>query len=367
MPELDVSLLTNKIVGAAFLLSILLGIVMRATHFCTLGAISDIALMGHWGRMRMWLVAIAVAILGTNLLGYMGFIDTSKSLYSGARLLWLSYLVGGVLFGMGMVFASGCGSKNLIRLGGGNLKSWVVFLAMGVASLATLHGVFALMRVASVDSIFIMLPVSQDLPSLLTNLFQNTQRAVWQLILACGFSGLFLIVGLWRGSLRDDWQRLSGGVIVGLVVVALWFLSGHLGYLSEDPNTLEEIFLATNSRRMEALSFVVPYGYTLDLLMRGSDVSQRVTLGIACLLGLPVGALIHAVVTRSFRWEGFRSVEDTALHLLGGVLMGVGGVMALGCTIGQGISGLSVLSVGAPIAVVAMVFGAFLGLHYQSR
>jgi hypothetical protein len=142
-------------------------------------------------------------------------------------------------------------------------------------------------------------------------------------------------------------------------------VSGRLGYVAEDPNTLEEVFLATNSKRMEAMSMVAPIGYLLDWLMFYSDTSKLLSLGIVSVLGVVVGAAVVALLERSFRWEGFGSVEDTANHLVGAVLMGVGGVTAMGCTIGQGLSGVSTLSLGSFLALVGIGAGAVAALRYQ--
>jgi uncharacterized membrane protein YedE/YeeE len=138
-----------------------------------------------------------------------------------------------------------------------------------------------------------------------------------------------------------------------------------LGHVAEDPNTLQEAFVATNSQRMESLSFVAPVAYTIDWLLFFSDKSKVLTIGIVSVLGVVFGSTAVAVTTRSFRWEGFASAEDTANHLVGAVLMGMGGVTALGCTVGQGLSGVSTLAIGSFIALAAILGGAVLALRYQ--
>ena len=160
-------------------------------------------------------------------------------------------------------------------------------------------------------------------------------------------------------------EVLLGGIGIGAVVAATWWVSGRLGYVPEDPNTLEPAFLATNSRRMESLSMVAPVAYTLDWLLFFSDQSKLLTLGIVSVVGLSVGACVMSLLERSFRWEGFGSVEDVANHLAGGALMGVGGVLAMGCTVGQGLSGISTLSIGSFIALGGIVVGAIGALRYQ--
>jgi uncharacterized membrane protein YedE/YeeE len=138
-----------------------------------------------------------------------------------------------------------------------------------------------------------------------------------------------------------------------------------LGFVAEHPDTLQEAFLATNSGRSEALSFVSPVAYTLDWLMFFSDKSKVITLGIASVIGVVLGSAITALASRTFRWEGFGGTEDVANHLVGGVLMGVGGVTAMGCTVGQGLSGISTLSFTSIVAVAAILAGAVLAFRYQ--
>ena len=155
------------------------------------------------------------------------------------------------------------------------------------------------------------------------------------------------------------------GALIGGLVAALWWVSGVLGHVAEHPETLEEVFLVTNSQRMESFTFVAPMAYTLDWFMFFSDKSKVLTLGIVACLGVVLGSAVMALATRTFRWEGFVSTEDTAWHLLGAVLMGVGGVTAMGCTIGQGLSGISTLSLGSFLSVAGVVLGAQAALKMQ--
>ena len=145
----------------------------------------------------------------------------------------------------------------------------------------------------------------------------------------------------------------------------MWWVSGRLGHLAEHPVTLEDVFLATNTQRMESLTFVAPIAYTVDWLILFSDTSKVLTIGIVTTVGVVLGSMAMALGTRSFRWEGFAGVEDTANHLVGAGLMGVGGVTAMGCTVGQGMSGVSTLALGSFIALAAIIAGAVAGLQWQ--
>lgn len=355
--------LTTKVLWAAFIVSMLFGAIAQRTHFCTMGAVSDIVNMGDWTRMRMWGMAVGVAMIGFYALAAFGLIDPGKTLYASNRFIWLSALVGGLMFGFGMVLASGCGSKTLVRIGGGNLKSVVVFVVMGVAAFATLKGVTAVLRVASVDRVAVDFATNAVLP--------NWLASATGLSLAIAGLTLALIIGLalvgWAAAGRDflTSDNLLAGLGLGAVITAMWWVSGHLGYVAEHPETLQEAFVATNSSRMEALSFVSPVAYTIDWFMFFSDKAKVLTIGIVSVFGVVAGSAIYALASRTFRWEGFRDAEDTANHLGGAVLMGVGGVCAMGCTVGQGLSGIATLSATSIVAVAAIITGAVAALKVQ--
>jgi uncharacterized protein len=363
MQESDIHSITTTLLAASFALSAAFGALAQRTHFCTMGAIADVVSMGDWTRMRMWVLAMAVAVVGFNGMVGLGWIEARHSIYAGPKLLWLSSLVGGLLFGFGMVLASGCGSKSLVRLGGGNLKALVVLVVLGLSAFATLRGLTAVVRVATVDTVAVQLPVGQDLPTLLaTPLGAPVPTVAWMLGLAAGLAMLAWVLRRPEGRTADVWL---GGAGIGGVVVAMWWLSGRVGHVLEHPATLEETFLATNSHRMEALSMVAPVGYALDWLLYFSDASKVLTMGIVSVGGVLAGSAVVARVTRTFRWEGFADPEDLANHLLGATLMGIGGVTALGCTVGQGLSGISTLSLGSMLALGGIITGGVAALRYQ--
>lgn len=361
--EADTAAIASMVVWGAFALALVFGAVANKTNFCTMGAVSDVVNMGDWNRMRMWLLAIAVAILGTTGLQLSGAIDVAKSIYTTPNVSWLSYILGGFLFGVGMTLASGCGSKTLIRIGGGNLKSFVVFLMLAISAYMTLKGLFGVFRATAIDPVAFSLPTRQDLPSLLARSLGTERKTM--LAAAAGILGAGMIAFVFSRREFRTFDNVLGGTVVGLIVVAGWYLSGYLGYLAEDPNSLEEKFFATNTGRMESMSFVSPLAYLLELLLLWSDKSRVMTFGIASALGVAAGSLVYAVATRSFRLEGFRDAQDLINHLVGGALMGFGGVLALGCTIGQGLTGISTLALGSFLAWFSIIAGAAVTMKIQ--
>ncbi|HEX5092227.1 MAG TPA: YeeE/YedE family protein, partial [Burkholderiales bacterium] len=264
----------------AFVLAFIFGAVGNKTNFCTMGAVSDWVNMGDTNRMRMWLLAIAVAMLGSSALALAGVIDLSKSIYQSPNFIWLSYLVGGFLFGVGMTLGSGCGSKTLIRIGGGNLKSLVVFVFLGIAAYMTLRGLFGAFRVGVLEKASITLAPGQDLGAL-ASAATGMAKGTWTGILAAAI-GLGLIAFVYSSrDFRSSFDYTLGGVVTGLVVVGGWVVSGVIGHMAEHPETLQEAFVATNTGRMESFSFVSPMAYTLEYLMFWTDTTKIITYGIA--------------------------------------------------------------------------------------
>jgi len=352
----DPAHLTTLVLWLGFGLAVLLGATLQRSHFCSMGAVADILSFGDSTRARAFGLALAVAIAGFGLLAFSGQIDRAGSFYTVPTLQWGSHLVGGLVFGAGMVLGSGCGARTLVRIGGGNLKSLVVFIVMGIAAQATLRGITAVARDRTVDRLALTLPTRQDLPSLLQ------LSPTGQVTLALGVAAVLGALMLWRAR----WKEVLPGALVGLLLVAQWWLSGHLGFLPEHPDTLEPTYLATASRAMEGYNFVSPAAYTLDWLTYFSDSNRVLSVGIVIALGLVAGAGLSAWQSGQFRWESFRNAADLGRHLLGAVLMGVGGVTALGCSFGQGLSGLSTLAVGSLISALAIIAGAWGVLRWEA-
>jgi uncharacterized membrane protein YedE/YeeE len=345
--ELDtdgIRLVGGLLLGAAF------GALVQARHFCIMGAVADLVLFGSARRLRVWLLAIATAVLGTQLLAAVELVPLGESGHLASRLAVGPAVLGGLLFGFGMVLAGGCASRTLVRAAAGSLKSWIVLLVMGLAALTAQLGLLAPAHGALRE--LTSLPLAGDAEA----------QALWRPLSALGLEpgparlvGAFLLAGalaafvLVDGRLRASRADLGTGTALGLLVVAGWLLTG---WLAADP---------FEPPAPASLSYVAPVGQSLLLLATGGASG---TFGPALVLGTLVGAAAAAPRAGGFRLEGFVSGADLARHLVGAALMGVGGTVAMGCTIGQGLSGISTLSVTSLVATLAIVAGAAWALRY---
>ena len=344
----------HKVALWGFLGAFLFGVVAHKTHFCTMGAISDWINMGSLRRLRAWLLAMAVALLVSQLLQAIGWIDLSASIYLSTNFGIGGYIVGGFLFGVGMTLGGGCGQRTLVRTGGGNLKSLVVLLVLGLTAYITLRGLLAGVRIEVFE------PLSIDLSEygLADQSLASVLVAVTGLASESVVKGLAVIIGLALliYTLKDKDFRTSGdtivsGLVVGLLVAGAWLVTGVVGNDDFDPV------------RLETLTFIAPVGNMLNYLMTWTG--STIGFGIAVVFGVLAGSLVYAVTSGNFRIETFSSRSDMLNHLYAGVLMGFGGVLSLGCTIGQGVGGFSTLALGSVVSIVFIVFGCALTIKMQ--
>lgn len=369
---------------ASFALAIVLGAAANKTNFCTMGAVSDWVNMGDLGRIRAWLLAIAVTMLGVVVFESMGLVDAGGSFppYRGAELIWAENILGGLLFGIGMTLASGCGNKTLIRIGGGNFKSIVVLLIIGVIAYymtnpfpdsdKTLFSVifYDWIRPLSISTIS-----GQDLGNLL-----NADNALMtRLVIGIALAVAILVFVFKSADFRSSRDNIAGGLIVGLVVLGGWYVSSNVQINVEDEmyslgTYYGEWDMVADSEdgkpamgaplSPQSFTFVNPMGQTFGYVKGGVDRAM-LTFGIMALLGVIVGSFLWSLVSKSLRFEWFASFKDFVTHVIGAVLMGFGGVLALGCTIGQGITGVSTLAVGSFLALFAIVFGSAITMKIQ--
>jgi uncharacterized protein len=361
--EADPSNLSRAVVFGGLAIGLVLGAVGQATRFCVRGAIADWMIFRGPARMAAWFLAIGTAAVALQLLISAGAFDPGRTLAWNERLLWASALGGGLLFGYGMVLSGGCPQRCLVKAGAGNLRAAVTLLVIAVAAAMTLRGLFAGPRVAVFDALAATLAGSQDLGAMLGRALALPAGALrWLLaVLLLGGAAAFA----WRVRAALDRGHWAGGIVFGLAVAAAFYLTGHVGFLAEHPETLEPAWLGTQSRRPEGLSFSAPMAHALDLLTLWSDKATVPTFGVMLALGVLLGSYVSARLRGEFRLENFHSPKDIGEHVAGGMLMGFGGVTALGCSIGNGLTGVAMLSSGALLATLGIAAGAWLALRRQ--
>lgn len=349
MNELNVT----TIVGlGGFIIGLVFGAVAQRTNFCTMGSISDLVLMGDGRRFRAWLLAIAVAIIGTQALYFAGSVDINKSIYLSANLGWLGAIIGGAMFGFGMTQTGGCASRTLVRLGGGNLKSLIVIVVLGIFAYTTLRGLLALPRL-QIETTNIDLAVrglhNQNLGEMMGAAI-GIPAALARAVAGAALALLFLVICFRDTSFRRSPENIAAGLVVGLCAIGGWVVTGILANDEFNPVQLASV------------TFVAPAGESLQYLM--TFTGSTINFGIAVIGGVIVGSFLMAMATGSFRVESFVDRQDLIRHLGGAMLMGAGGVMALGCTIGQGVTGMSTLSLGSLIAWLSILGGGYVGIKY---
>ncbi|MEN8207390.1 MAG: YeeE/YedE family protein [Pseudomonadota bacterium] len=367
-----------------FGIALIMGAVVNKTNFCTMGAVSDLVNIGDTGRFRAWLLAIAVAILGVTALETLGMVNLSGSFppYRAGQLLWAEHLLGGFLFGIGMTLASGCGNKCLVRIGGGNLKSIMVMIVIGVIAYFMLNPfpgsdktLFSLLFYDWIRPLSVNLGASQDLGYLIGGESAGTAR----MIVGGAIGGLLVWFIFKSADFRSSLDNIMGGAVVGLAILAAWYMTSNVTINADDEifslgDYYEEWDMLAESDEgkpvqgrplsPQSFTFINPMGQTVGFVGKGFE-KTLLTFGIMAFLGVVAGSLLWSLLSRSFRFEWFSSARDFVNHLVGAVLMGFGGTLALGCTIGQGITGLSTLAVGSFITFVAIVFGSALTMKMQ--
>lgn len=338
-----------------FIIAGIFGFVGNKTHFCSMGAISDVINMGSKGRLGAWFLAIGIAILGAQFLFLQGLVDLNASVYLSPNLYILSYILGGILFGIGMTLAAGCGQRNLIRLGGGNLKALVVILVLGVTAYMTMRGLLALVRLNWVYAVNADLTNQgindQSLVSyvgVLLNL-ENTAwlRKIGGFLIATGF----ITYAFKHKEFRTSFDNIFAGTVIGACVIAAWYVTGYIGQDDFDPVT------------PQGMAFIGPTGNAISYLM--TFTGAQINFGIAVALGMIAGSFLYAIMSSSFRIETFSNKSEMISYLIGAVLMGFGGVLSFGCTIGQGVTGMSTLAMGSILALISIIFGSALTMKVQ--
>lgn len=386
----------SSVFWATFGVAFIMGAVVNKTNFCTMGAISDLVNIGDTGRMRAWLFAMAVAMIGVTVFESNGLasMDSTIPPYRSFTFVWAEYILGGIMFGVGMTLGSGCGNKTLIRIGGGNLKSFIVLWVISVIAFYMLNPfpdsdqtlfsvLFEPWTRATVDAeitspLTVSLTTKQDLGSLLGP-FLSMDAATARLWIGAVLGALLVLFAIKSEDFRGSFDNILGGLVVGAAVLGIWYITASMVSIDADGESMSWTQYAstdnwdineddTDARPrdvgVQSLTFINPMGQTMRLVYRDFDTAY-LTVGLVALFGVILGSFFWALITRSFRFEWFVDARDFLTHVVGAALMGFGGVLALGCTIGQGITGISTLALGSFMAFASIVFGSAMTMKIQ--
>ncbi len=299
---------TSTLMGiCGFVAGLAFGMVTHRTNFCAMGAISDIVSFGEFGRLRAWLLAMAVAITGAQFLHGLGMIDLGESIYLSSSVNWFGEILGGIIFGFGMVLASGCPGRNLVRVGGGDLKALVVLLFVALFGYMALRGLTAPLRASIMSGTSYDLTASgvesEQLGAViagLTGLPESTARLGSAAVVVLAF----LAFCFGNAGFRRSAPNVAAGVCIGLLVVAGWWVTGVLGADDFDPAALVSI------------TFIAPVGEGLQYLL--TFTGATINFGIAVVGGAILGALLSSIVAGRFIVTAFYDKNDTLRHMIGG-------------------------------------------------
>ena len=339
------------LVFGGLVLGLLFGSFAQATAFCSSGAILDVVRKGNSNRLRAWGVALAVAVLVSQLLFVFGGVDLTKSIYLATPLNLAGPIGGGLVFGVGMMLGNGCVSRNLVRLGYGNIRSFVVVVLVGIAAYMTLRGIVAPLRLASESATRTDLGATAIPDLLASRLPLDAGTLRWIITIALAAALLFLCFA--SKSFRASPRNIIGGLSIGLLIAAGWYFTGVIAQDEFNPVP------------PASLTFVAPVGDAVEYLMIFTGTNAN--FGIAVVGGVIVGAFVTSLIRGKFEIEGFSNANDFFRQIIGAMMMGVGGVFAMGCTIGQGLTGLSTLSLGSALAAISIFVGGFIGASLLNR
>ncbi|SMX30926.1 YeeE/YedE family protein [Octadecabacter ascidiaceicola] len=334
---------TVAALGGAFG-GILLGLAARLGRFCTLGAIEDYAFGRSDVRLRMWVLAIGTAVFGTFACLAFGLVTPTSSFYLNQNVAPIATILGSLVFGYGMAMAGNCGFGALARLGGGDLRSFVIVVVMGMAAYATISGPVAWLRVAAFPP-----PAPALEPQGIAH-FTNgfTGLPVWVVGTAIGLG--LIALALSSASMRSDKRAMFWSAVVGMAVISAWVSTSWIAANGFDGTPVV------------SHTFSAPIGETMLYGMTASG--QTLSFGIGSVAGVWLGAFIGSLIKGHFRWEACEDPRELRRQIFGAAMMGAGAAVALGCSIGQGLSAFSLLAFSAPLAFASMFIGARIGLRH---
>ena len=340
----------NIVILAGLLIGLVYGAVGLLSGFCLMSSLRGWWAQGDSRLVRTYALAMGVAIAATQLLAVRQVVDLGKSIYLQPTFSAPLMFVGGVLFGYGMVLSNGCGSRALVLLGRGNLRSLVVVIVLGIAAEVTLKGLIAPGRIFLLQWTEITANVT-SLPALIAKL--GVSETFARSLAAPIVSAALIIFAFSHAPFQRAWGQIAAGIIVGLLVAAGWYATGYLGADDFNPTPVT------------SLTFVAPIADALQYAMLSTG--STLNFGIVTVIGVFAGSLVTALATQRFHWEGYSSPQHMLRSVSGAALMGVGGVAALGCSVGQGLTGLSTLALASFVAVAGIFFGTAIGLRGALR
>jgi uncharacterized membrane protein YedE/YeeE len=323
---------------------VLLGLAARLGRFCTLGAIEDLLYGGSDLRMRMWAIAIGTAVIGSFGLIGAGLLDAGQSFYLSIRWMPLASIIGGLMFGYGMALAGNCGYGAIARLGGGDLRSFVIVLVMGVSTYVTLSGPLAPIR----NFFFFQNEVTSETPPGLAHHAADLSGLPVHMI-GIVIGALILVAALSSAEMRREYKSVLWAVVVGLAIVSGWAGTNYVNV-----NGFDALPVVSHS-------FSAPVGESILWAMTGS--LRPVSFAVGSVAGIWIGAFIGSLIKGHFRWEACEDPRELRRQIVGAGIMGIGAVIAMGCTVGQGLTAFSVLSISAPVTFVSIFAGAAFGLR----
>jgi uncharacterized membrane protein YedE/YeeE len=340
----------NIVVVAGLVIGFLYGAVGLLSGFCLMSSLRGWWAQGDSRLIRSYALALGVAIAVTQLLAAGGTVDLGKSIYLQPSFSAPLMFFGGLLFGYGMVLSNGCGSRALVLLGRGNLRSFVVVVVLGIAAEMTLKGLLAPARIAVLQASQAA-PKIISLPALLS--ISGIGETFARTLAASVLSGALIIFAFAHTPFRRAWGQVAAGIAVGFLVAAGWYATGYLGADDFNPTPVT------------SLTFIAPIAEALQYVMLSTG--STLNFGIATVGGVFAGSLVTALLTGRFHWEGYQSPRHMLRSAGGAALMGAGGVMAFGCSIGQGLTGLSTLALASFVAVAGILLGTAAGLRGALR
>lgn len=339
------------IILSGLVLGIVMGATARGARFCTFGAVEDLVLAGKTLRIRAWALAIATAMIMVQIMHQAGMARIDQVFYLQPEFGLIGAIVGGLLFGLGMSMVGTCGYGVLVRMAGGDLKAVFNFLVLGLSGYMTARGLTSLVKTNFIDSLTIDLSAigGQGIPNVLAGLTGTDLDVLW-LPTGLVIAGAVFVYCFRDPEFRRSRRDVAAGLLIGLSVAGGFFVTGTFGSDLFDPV------------RVQSLTYVLPLGETIVWLM--TFTGSVLTFAIAVVIGTVAGAYAVAIYKSEFRWEGFDDMQSMRRHLIGSAAMGAGGVTALGCTIGQGISGISTLAMSPFISLAAIFAGSIFGLYW---